>query len=77
MLAVNPQTFGTLADLEVKDGSLDDLAGAGTIAVYDQTAEDKGWSIGDTVPVVFPATGRPGAAGRSPPSASRTSGAPT
>ena len=48
---------GALADLEVKDGSLDDLAGAGTIAVYDQTAEDKGWSIGDTVPVVFPATG--------------------
>lgn len=57
MLAVNPQTFGSLADLEVNDGSLDDLAGAGTIAVYDRTAEDKGWSIGDTVPVVFPATG--------------------
>ena len=26
MLAVNPQTFGSLADLEVKEGSLDDLA---------------------------------------------------
>ena len=25
--------------------------------MYDQTAEDKGWSIGDTVPVVFPPTG--------------------
>jgi putative ABC transport system permease protein len=57
MLAVNPQTFGTLADLQVQDGTLDALAGTGTIAVYDQTAKDKGWAVGDTVPVTFPATG--------------------
>jgi len=57
MLAVDPATFDELADLEVKGGSLDGLASAGTIAVYDKTAEDKGWAIGDTVPVVFPATG--------------------
>jgi putative ABC transport system permease protein len=57
MLAVNPQTFGTLADLQLQDGTLDALAGTGTIAVYDQTAKDKGWAVGDTVPVTFPATG--------------------
>ena len=31
------------------DGSLDDL-GAGTIAVDEDTAEDHGWTVGDTVP---------------------------
>ncbi len=57
MLAVNPQSFGSLADLQVKEGTLDALAENGTIAVYDQTAKDKGWVVGDTVPVTFPVSG--------------------
>ena len=33
---------------------LTDLAEPGTIAVYDQTAKDKGWAIGDTVAGAVP-----------------------
>ena len=40
------------------DGSLDDLKGANTIAVFDDTAADNGWSVGDTITVEFPATGK-------------------
>ncbi len=54
---VDPQGFGTIADLEVRAGSLSDLSRPSTIAVYDQHAKDKGWQLGDTVTVVFPATG--------------------
>jgi putative ABC transport system permease protein len=57
LFGVNPESYGSLADLQVREGAFDDLAQIGTIAVYDQTAKDKGWQIGDTVPVTFPATG--------------------
>ncbi len=54
---IDPANFGAIANLDVRSGSLDDLETDGTIAVYDQTAKDKGWVVGDTVPVLFPDTG--------------------
>jgi putative ABC transport system permease protein len=57
LFGVDPAAYGSIADLQVRQGSLDGLSQPGTIAVYDQTAKDKGWAIGDTVPVTFPATG--------------------
>ncbi len=37
------------SELGVTDGSLDELQGANTIAVFDDTAADNGWSVGDTI----------------------------
>ena len=54
---VGAKSYSSLADLDVRSGSLTDLERGGTIAVYDETAKDKGWAVGDTVPVTFPATG--------------------
>jgi putative ABC transport system permease protein len=57
LFGVDPKAYGAIADLGVNAGSLDGLSQVGTIAVYDQTAHDKGWKVGDTIPVTFPATG--------------------
>lgn len=54
---VDPTSYERIADLGVSEGSFVDLEGVGTIAVHDQTAKDKGWSIGDTVPVTFSSSG--------------------
>jgi putative ABC transport system permease protein len=54
---VDPSNFSAIADVDVRSGSIDDLSRNGTLAVWDQTADDKGWSVGDTVPVLFPSTG--------------------
>jgi putative ABC transport system permease protein len=43
-------------DLGVTGGALGDLTDGG-LAVSTQVAEDKGWAVGDTVPVTFAATG--------------------
>jgi putative ABC transport system permease protein len=40
-------------DLELADGSFDDL-GAGTIALGTDWAEERGWGVGDRIPVAFP-----------------------
>jgi len=55
---LDPATFPTVSELGVTEGSLDDLKGANTIAVFDDTAADNGWSVGDTITVEFPATGK-------------------
>ena len=55
---LDPATFPAVSELGVTDGSLADLRGANTIAVFDDTAADNGWSVGDTITVEFPATGK-------------------
>ena len=55
---LDPTTFPEVSELGVNDGSLDELQGANTIAVFDDTAADNGWSVGDTITVEFPATGK-------------------
>jgi len=55
--AISADTFEQLADLDVVAGSFTDLDEVGTIAVYDNTADDKGWSVGDTISVTYPDTG--------------------
>jgi putative ABC transport system permease protein len=57
LFGVDPAAYGSIADHHVRPGELSGLSQPGTIAVYDQTAKDKGWAIGDTVPVTFAATG--------------------
>jgi putative ABC transport system permease protein len=56
LIAAAPATF-EIFDVEPLRGSPDDLADAGTIAVWDETASDKGLELGDEVPVVFAHTG--------------------
>jgi putative ABC transport system permease protein len=56
--AVSGSSFGEVADVGVQQGSLSDLDEVGTIAVHDDKASDEGWSLGDTVPVLYPATGQ-------------------
>jgi putative ABC transport system permease protein len=43
-------------DLEVTQGSIADL-GPGTVAVFEGTADDRGWSVGDQVPAAFSSVG--------------------
>jgi putative ABC transport system permease protein len=52
LTAVDPTTFGQVADVGVTQGSLTELAGE-TIAVVDTVAEEQGWGLGDAVPVQF------------------------
>jgi putative ABC transport system permease protein len=54
---IDPATLPAVSELGVGGGSVDDLRGSNTIAVYDKTATDNGWGVGDTITVEFPATG--------------------
>ena len=56
LVGFDAQSLDDLFDLELRDGSFADL-GAGEIAVHDEEATDKGWAVGDTVPVRFAETG--------------------
>ena len=49
-------TIDDLTTLDVTSGSVDSLAD-GDILVFDDTAKDHGWSVGDTVPAAFATTG--------------------
>jgi putative ABC transport system permease protein len=53
---IDPATFSQVSSLGITSGSIDTLADGG-IAVYDQVANDNGWTVGDTIAVEFPATG--------------------
>lgn len=57
LTGVDPATFEAVSDVGVVEGSVADLAQAGTIAVFEDTAADNGWGLGDTVAVEWPATG--------------------
>jgi putative ABC transport system permease protein len=56
LAGADPQAAAAIGDLRVVDGSADAM-GAGTIAVVEDVAADRGWSVGDTVPVRFAETG--------------------
>jgi putative ABC transport system permease protein len=53
---IDPATFSQVSSLGITSGTIDTLADGG-IAVYDQVANDNGWTVGDTIAVEFPATG--------------------
>jgi putative ABC transport system permease protein len=55
--ALDPATAFDLLDLQPQEGAPQALAAAGTIAVHDQTARERGLAIGSTVPVVFKDSG--------------------
>jgi putative ABC transport system permease protein len=57
---VDPTTFPTVSELGVTQGSVGALQRTNTIAVFDDTATDNGWGLGDTISVEFPATGTVG-----------------
>jgi putative ABC transport system permease protein len=54
--ALDAAEIGGIAEIDVQQGSLDDLD-ATSIAVLDEKAADEGWRIGSTVPVRFANTG--------------------
>jgi putative ABC transport system permease protein len=56
VIAADPAKIDTLFDLQPKQGKIGDLTPNG-IAVLDNTADDNGWKIGDTVPIKFAQTG--------------------
>jgi putative ABC transport system permease protein len=56
LFAVDAATIDQIFDAGIVSGSLDDLD-ATAIGVWDERAEDEGWSVGDTVSVRFPETG--------------------
>ncbi|MGH9214534.1 MAG: ABC transporter permease [Acidimicrobiales bacterium] len=53
---LDPDTAFDLFDVGVAEGNVSDLDENG-MAVFKDTAEDKGWEVGDEVPVVFGETG--------------------
>ena len=54
---LDPGTFPVVSEVGIVQGGLEDLANPNSIAVFDDTANENGWSVGDTIPVEFPATG--------------------
>jgi len=54
--AGDPATLFSIMRIDPRAGSVDDLD-ANSLAVYDQTARDKHWTIGSQVPAVFAKTG--------------------
>ena len=54
---VDPTRMGDIVDVDVITGSIETL-GVGDLAVHDEFADSQGWSIGDTVEVLFAETGR-------------------
>ncbi len=56
LLAIDPGTYGKIVDLDLTRGRVEDLDADG-IAVREEVATARGWSVGDTVPVRFAQTG--------------------
>ena len=56
LLGVDPDSWFDVVDSGELQGSLDDL-GEGTMAVNRSYAEDRGWELGDRIPMYFGATG--------------------
>ncbi|MGA9162553.1 MAG: FtsX-like permease family protein [Actinomycetota bacterium] len=57
MTGLEPGTFPVVSEAGVVQGALADLANPNSIAVFEDTAQENGWTVGDTIPVEFPATG--------------------
>ena len=56
LTAVDPATLDQVAELGVTEGTTDALA-ADTVLVFEDVANDEGWSVGDTVPAAFATVG--------------------
>jgi putative ABC transport system permease protein len=54
---IDPATFPAVSEMGVVEGSIDGLARPDTVAVFEDTATDNGWSVGEVIPVEFAATG--------------------
>jgi putative ABC transport system permease protein len=54
---IDPSTFPAVSEAGVLEGSIADLSGPNTLAVFEDIAQDNGWSVGDVVDAQFPATG--------------------
>jgi putative ABC transport system permease protein len=57
LTATDPAVLAGLYDLDTETGSIADV-GPGEIALHQDTADDRGLRVGDTIPVVFGETGR-------------------
>jgi putative ABC transport system permease protein len=57
VIAADPNEIDSLFDLRPSQGKLGDLSPNG-IAVLDSIASDKGWKVGDTIPITFAQTGK-------------------
>lgn len=54
---LDPSTFPQVSDVGIVEGSVADLSRPNTIAVWDETAQDNGWKLGDRIDGQFAATG--------------------
>jgi len=54
---IDPSTFSAVSEAGVLSGSIADLSQRNTLAVFEDIAQDNGWSLGDVVHAQFPATG--------------------
>jgi putative ABC transport system permease protein len=54
---IDPTTFPAVSEAGVLSGSIADLSQPNTLAVFEDHAQDNGWSLGDVVHAQFPATG--------------------
>jgi putative ABC transport system permease protein len=54
---LEPGTFPVVSEAGVVQGALADLANPNSIAVFEDTAKENDWTVGDTIAVEFPATG--------------------
>ena len=54
---IDPATFGEVVDLQLVAGDLSSLSTPGTVLLGENTADSKGWGVGDTVKIGFAADG--------------------
>src|SRR5918996_1738838 len=54
---IDPTTFPAVSEAGVLSGSIADLSQPNTLAVFEDHAQDNGWTVGDVVQAQFPATG--------------------
>jgi putative ABC transport system permease protein len=57
LTGLDPGTFPVVSEADVLEGRLENLANPNSIAVFEDTAEENGWALGDQIEVEFPATG--------------------
>jgi putative ABC transport system permease protein len=57
LMASDPATLDQVASLDVSQGSTADLAQPDTVMVYADLANEKGWTLGSTVPAAFSTVG--------------------
>ena len=57
VVGVDPSTITQVANIEMDTGTIADLAQPGTVIVSRTEADSKGFSVGDTIQMRFPATG--------------------